>query len=73
MKIEEEKSKLQLRSSTDRQDFERTIAKLREDISAVAEERDDYSTRLDEAVSDKDKTDSDQGRVLIIEVISWFV
>ena len=69
MKIQEEKSKMEVKSSTDRQDLERTIAKLREDISAIAEDRDDYSKRLDEAVSDKDKTVSEQGSVLIIEVI----
>ena len=64
MKIEEEKSKLEVKSSTDSQDFERTIAKLKKDISAIADERDDISKRLDEAVSDKDKAVSDQGWVL---------
>lgn len=64
MKIEEEKSKLEVKSSTDTQDFERTIAKLKQDITAMAGERDDISKRLDEAVSDKDKAVSDQGWVL---------
>ena len=66
MKIEEEKSRMEAKSSIDTQDLQRTIAKLREDISAIAEERDGYSKKLDEAVSDKDKTVSDQGWVLII-------
>ena len=60
MKIEEEKSKLEMKSSTESQDLQRTIAKLKEDISSIAEERDDYSERLDEAVSDKDKNVSEQ-------------
>ena len=63
MKIEEEKSKLEMKSSTESQDLQRTIAKLKEDISSIAEERDDYSQRLDEAVSDKDKNVSEQVEV----------
>ena len=60
MKTEEEKSRLEVRSSNEIQDLQRTIEKLREDISAIAEERDVYSKRLDEAVSDKDKNVNDQ-------------
>ena len=65
MKTEEEKSRLEVRSSNEMQDLQRTIEKLREDISAIAEERDDYSKRFDEAVSDKDKNVNDQVRVSI--------
>ena len=63
MKTEEEKSRLEVRSSNEIQDLQRTIEKLREDISAIAEERDDYSKRFDEAVSDKDKNVNDQVRM----------
>ena len=65
MKTEEEKSRLEVRSSNEMQDLQRTIEKLREDISAIAEERDDYSKRFDEAVSDKDENVNDQVRVSI--------
>ena len=66
MKTEEEKSRLEVRSSNEMQDLQRTIEKLREDISAIAEERDDYSKRVDEVVSDKDKNVNDQVRMLIL-------
>ena len=68
MKTEEEKSRLEVRSSNEIQDLQRTIEKLREDISAIAEERDVYSKRLDEAVSDKDKNVNDQVRMSIQRV-----